>query len=151
MNIILPRPAGVYLHGPLSSNVRPQVRSTCWRQRLPERHYSKTEYMLRSVFTIGCVAAVLAASAASPPGKVYRGTYFHNFETSAFTPEGSSEPWCVSVAEMSRAQVAGSKSGRAKVIVRGELSARGKYCNLGAYPHMLRVIEIVEVTEITSE
>ncbi len=107
--------------------------------------------MHRSLTLIACIAISSAAAAQNLQTKIYRGAYFHNFETSAFTPEGSDETWCVKASEMTRAQVPGSKSGRAKVVVRGELSHKGKFCNMGAYAHILKVVEIIEATEVTSE
>ena len=107
--------------------------------------------MHRSHALIACIVMTSSATAQNQQAKVYRGTYFHNFETSAFTPEGSDEPWCVKASEMIRAQVPGSKAGRAKVVVRGELSSKGKYCNLGAYAYMLKVVEVIDATELTLE
>jgi len=96
--------------------------------------------------------SLLIASCASVPlpGTVYKGRYFHNFENSAFTPEGSAERWCVAASDMAKAQAPGSRSGTADVVVRGELSAEGQYCNLGAYKRILKVYEVIDVSNIES-
>ena len=97
------------------------------------------------------VLSIFLASCASPkPGQIYRGSYFQNFESSAFTQEGSSEPWCVNAAEMVKAQPNSRGSSTADVVVRGELSPEGNYCNLGAYKHMLKVYEVLEVSNMQS-
>lgn len=83
-------------------------------------------------------------------GKVYRGSYFHNFETSSFTPAGSDESWCVNAAEMTKAQLPASRAGTADVVVRGDLSPKGNYCNLGAYKYVLKVYEVLEATNMKS-
>ena len=93
--------------------------------------------------------ALLSACATTRRSEnVYKGEYFHNFETSAFTPAGSKDSWCVNAGEMVKAQVPGSHSGTAYVVVRGELSPAGHYCNLGAYKHILKVYEVVEVSNL---
>ena len=84
-------------------------------------------------------------------GDIYRGEYFYNFETSAFTPEGASDPWCVNSAKLVDAQLPadgapGGPWGRADVVVRGVLSPAGSYCNLGAYRHFLEVTEVISIT-----
>jgi hypothetical protein len=84
------------------------------------------------------------------PGQIYRGSYFQNFEASTFTPEGTNESWCVNAGDMAKAQPADGRSSTADVIVRGELSPEGKYCNLGAYRHVLKVYEVIEVSNIRS-
>jgi len=94
---------------------------------------------------------LLTACTTMPPGKVYRGSYFQNFESSSFTLEGSDQPWCVNATEMAKAQPMESGSSTADVIVRGELSPEGKYCNLGAYKYILKVYEVIEVSNLRSE
>jgi hypothetical protein len=99
-------------------------------------------------------AALLACAlsfSASAQEVTYRGEYFHNFETSAFTPDGSSDAWCVNAVEMKKAQVPGSKFGKAKVVIRGTLSPEGKYCNMGAYKHILKVHTVLEVKNLPQE
>ena len=98
------------------------------------------------VLSLACASCVSAPK----PGEIYKGTYFHNFESSAFTPAGSDEPWCVSSAEMSKAIVPGSHSGTADVVLRGELSPKGNYCNLGGYKYVLKVHEVMEVSNVRS-
>ena len=89
-----------------------------------------------------------ACKSVEAPGKIYRGTYFQNFESSSFTPGGSTESWCVNAAEMVKAQPVGRGSSIADVVVRGELSPEGKYCNLGAYKHILKVYEVIKVSNL---
>ena len=104
---------------------------------------------------VGSPAAALLAIALAPSASaqdvIYRGEYFHNFETSAFTPDGSSEAWCVNAIELKNAQLPGSKSGRAQVVIRGTLSPKGKYCNMGAYKHILKVHAVLEVKNLSQE
>jgi hypothetical protein len=92
--------------------------------------------------------SLLACAAATKRGTIYKGRYFQNFETSAFSPSGKSDTWCVNAAEMAKATVSGSPSSTADVVVRGELSPQGHYCNLGASKHILKVYEVIEVSNL---
>ncbi|UOV03128.1 hypothetical protein [Pseudoxanthomonas mexicana] len=96
------------------------------------------------------MSTCLVSCAPQKPGQIYRGTYFQNFESSAFIQEDSNEPWCVNAAEMAKAQPTSRGSSTADVVVRGELSPEGSYCNLGAYKHMLKVYEVLEVSNMQS-
>ena len=61
--------------------------------------------------------------------KVYSGTYFYNFESSTFTPDGTDEHWCLS-GNMEQAELPANEStgpsGMAHVVVRGKLSPPGR-------------------------
>jgi hypothetical protein len=95
-------------------------------------------------------AALSGCATGQLPGNIYKGKYFHNFEASAFTPDGSDQPWCVNAEEMIKAREPGRKSGTAHAVVRGELSPEGKFCNLGGYKHILKVHEVIEVSNVRS-
>jgi hypothetical protein len=87
---------------------------------------------------------------ASEPGKVYSGKYFYNFESSSFTPDGTQESWCLN-GNMEQAELpAKSQSGpwgTSHIVVRGQLSPPGHYCNLGGSKYMLKVYKVIEVTD----
>jgi len=98
-----------------------------------------------------CLAALTGCATTSVPGDVYRGEYFYNFETAAFTPEGSSERWCVNSAKLKDAEVSANGSpggpwGTADIVVRGTLSPEGSYCNLGAYKRFLEITEVISIS-----
>lgn len=102
--------------------------------------------MLR-IYLLGLFAITVACSGCSTQ-RVYKGRYFSNFETSAFTPEGSTESWCVAGNQMSKVTDRTGISVSADVVVRGTLGKRGNYCNLGAYHYILDVQEVVSVDNI---
>lgn len=52
------------------------------------------------------VVALGVSGCATSPGKVYSGTYFYNFESSSFTPDGTDEHWCLN-GNMERAELPG--------------------------------------------
>ena len=94
-----------------------------------------------------------AVGSAGPGPQTYQGEYFYNFETAAFTPVGSKEAWCVNSAKLKAAMLPGAESsggsqGTAFVVVRGVLSKKGHYCNLGAYKHILDVVEVLEIRDL---
>jgi len=98
-----------------------------------------------------CLAALTGCTSMPLPGDVYRGEYFYNFETAAFTPEGGSERWCVNSAKLKDAEVPakgspGGPRGTADIVVRGTLSAEGNYCNLGAYKRFLEITEVISIS-----
>ena len=98
-----------------------------------------------------CTAALVGCASSPVSGDVYRGEYFYNFETAAFTPEGSSERWCVNSAKLKDAEVPTSGSpggpwGTADIVVRGTLSPEGNYCNLGAYKRFLEITEVISIS-----
>jgi len=105
---------------------------------------------MKTFVALSLIAATLLTACASTPlpGKLYKGSYFQNFESSNFTLAGSDEPWCVNAGEMAKAQPPGRSSSTADVVVRGELSPEGKYCNLGGYKHVLKVFEVIEVSNM---
>ena len=97
------------------------------------------------------VSILLSACATTRmPRKIYKGSYFYNFESSSFTATGSDESWCVNSAEMAKARVPSSSSGTADVVVLGKLSPKGRYCNLGASKHVLKVYEVIGVSNAQS-
>jgi hypothetical protein len=94
---------------------------------------------------------ISGCSGVVPKSSIYHGEYFYNFESASFTPEGSSESWCVNSAKFKDAELPSDgapegASGTAKVIVRGMLSPPGKYCNLGAYKHFLEITEVIDIS-----
>ncbi len=98
-----------------------------------------------------CLAALTGCASTPAPGDVYRGEYFYNFETAAFTPEGSSERWCVNSVKLKDAEVPANGSpggawGTADVVLRGTLSPEGNYCNLGAYKRFLEITEVISIS-----
>lgn len=103
---------------------------------------------------IGTAAALLCGGCATTTrpalSKVYSGTYFYNFESSSFTPDGSDETWCLS-GNMEQAELpakgASGPSGTARVVVRGKLSPPGHYCNLGASKYVLTVSQVIKVSD----
>lgn len=91
------------------------------------------------------------ATAKQPhPSKVFSGTYFYNFESSSFTPDGTDEAWCLS-GNMQQAELpatgASGPWGTAHVVVRGTLSLPGHYCNLGASKYVLTVSQVLKVSD----
>jgi len=103
---------------------------------------------------IGTTVALLCGGCATTtqpgPGKVYSGTYFYNFESSSFTPDGTDETCCLS-GNMKQAELpakgASGPWGTARVVVRGTLSAPGHYCNLGASKYLLTVSQVLKVSD----
>ena len=104
------------------------------------------------LMTMTALALASGCATARPPGssKVYSGTYFYNFESSSFTPDGSSQTWCLS-GNMAKAELpaAGPSGpwGTAHVVVRGTLSPPGHYCNLGASRYVLTVEQVLKVSD----
>jgi len=106
--------------------------------------------LLAAAVALSSLVIVAGAEAPSPAPQLYRGEYFYNFETAAFTPEGSSEAWCVNSARLKDAELPananiGGTSGTADIVVLGVLSAEGHYCNLGASKHFLDITKVVEI------
>lgn len=107
------------------------------------------KFSLRLTFAI--VVLLLVSSCAKPrPDQIYRGTYFYNFESSSFTPEGTNESWCLS-GDLRKAELPargpGDPWGSAYVVVRGELGSPGHYCNMGASKYVLTVHDVIEVRD----
>ena len=103
-----------------------------------------------SVLLVGAVI-ISSCATVTPQGDVYRGKYFYNFETAAFTPAGASRPWCVNSAKLKAAELPADGShggpwGTAEIVVRGVLSPKGRYCNLGAYEYVLEITEVIEIS-----
>jgi hypothetical protein len=106
--------------------------------------------LLAATIAFSTLVVFAGADAPSAGPKQYRGEYFYNFETAAFTPEGSSEAWCVNSAKLKDAELPADASGpgvsgTADVVVLGVLSPQGHYCNLGASKHFLDITEVVEI------
>ncbi|EIL94309.1 hypothetical protein UU7_04897 [Rhodanobacter spathiphylli B39] len=101
--------------------------------------------------TLGIALLLLVSSCVKPrPDQIYRGTYFYNFESSSFTPEGTNENWCLS-GDLRKAELPargpGGPWGSAYVVVRGELGPPGHYCNMGASKYVLTVHDVIEVRD----
>jgi hypothetical protein len=100
------------------------------------------------------LAACCASATACAETAVYKGNYFYNFENSAFTPEGSTERWCIP-GNMEKAMLPSkSRSGQwgtADVEVRGELGPPGRYGGLGACSRVLTVTEVLVVRNKKSQ
>ncbi|MGN6381799.1 MAG: hypothetical protein ACTHMK_04290 [Dyella sp.] len=106
-------------------------------------------------FSLTAVSLVLmmggCATANQPAAsKVFSGTYFYNFESSSFTPDGTDETWCLS-GSMQEAELpargASGPWGTAHVVVLGALSGPGHYCNLGASRYILTVSQVIKVSD----
>jgi len=61
--------------------------------------------LLAAVVVVSTLIVIAGAEAPSPTPQLYRGEYFYNFETAAFTPEGSKEAWCVNSAKLKNAEL----------------------------------------------
>lgn len=99
-------------------------------------------------------AMILLSSAAladAPRPSIYRGEYFYNFENAHFTREGSQECWVVD-GDLGKAELPSLDDsppwGTATVTLKGILGPRGHFGNLGACKHVLKLIEIVEITNM---
>lgn len=95
-------------------------------------------------------ASSTAGYAGQSDAKIYRGEYFYNFETASFTPQGSTESWCVDSSKLKQAELPpdgtpGGPWGTADIVVRGVLSEKGSYCNLGAYKYFLDITDVLEI------
>jgi hypothetical protein len=106
--------------------------------------------LLAATIAFSTLVAFAGAEAPTSAPKQYRGEYFYNFETAAFTPEGSGEAWCVNSAKLKDAELpadanGGGVSGTADIVVLGVLSAPGHYCNLGASKHFLDITKVIEI------
>jgi len=98
------------------------------------------------------VVALAAGCASSPTGDTYSGEYFYNFEWASFFPDGNKdERWCVE-GDMARAELPATNPsgpwGTSHVVVRGTLGPPGSYGNLGACKRILKVTELVEVSNM---
>ena len=106
--------------------------------------------MKHSFAIITIAIGLCLGGCASAPGRVYSGKYFYNFESSSFTPDGTRENWCLN-GDMEQAELPAKGQsgpwGTAHVVVRGQLSPPGHYCNLGASKYMLKVFKIIKVTD----
>jgi len=112
--------------------------------------------MMKFFVRLALIAAALLISGCVRPraDQIYRGTYFYNFESSSFTPEGTNESWCLS-GDMTSAELPPKGQsgpwGTAYVVVRGNLSPPGHYCNMGASKYVLTVHDVVEVKDKIAE
>ena len=100
------------------------------------------------LLTLALAPVVTTAQDVAP--KVYSGQYFYNFENANFTLDGAKECWVIS-GGLKEAEIPTPKgsasSGTAHVVVRGVLSPVGHYGNLGACTHVLKVVEVVEISD----
>jgi len=108
------------------------------------------KHLLAATVAVSALAVTAGTKAPSATPQQYRGEYFYNFETASFTPEGSSEAWCVDSAKLKDAELpndssSGGASGTADIVVLGVLSAEGHYRNLGAFKRFLDITEVVEI------
>jgi len=106
--------------------------------------------LIAATVVLSALAVTAGTKVPSATPQQYRGEYFYNFETASFTPEGSSEAWCVNSAKLKDAELpndasGGGPSGTADIVVQGVLSAEGHYCNLGAFKHFLDITKVVEI------
>jgi hypothetical protein len=108
--------------------------------------------MMNFFVRLALIAVVLLISGCVKPrpDQIYRGTYFYNFESSSFTPEGTNESWCLS-GDMSKAELPAKGPsgpwGTAHVVVHGKLSTPGHYCNMGASKYVLTVYNVIDVKD----
>ena len=106
--------------------------------------------LLASAIAFSTLVVFAGAEAPSPVHKQYRGEYFYNFETASFTPEGSSEAWCINSAKLKDAELPADASGgrvpgTADIVVLGVLRPQGHYCNLGASKYFLDITKVIEI------
>jgi len=94
------------------------------------------------------LCAIALGGCATSMERTYRGEYFQNFESSALTPAGGGAPLCVHSAQLAERLGMQSASVRANVTVRGRLSKKGRYCNLGAYERVLTITGIVDISDV---
>jgi hypothetical protein len=116
--------------------------------------------MLHLARIAACFAtlSLLTGCASRLDAEVFHGRYFYHFEASTFTPKDGGHSWCVDADQMASARLPeeeapspfGGSWGWADVVVRGELSEPGAYCNMGAYRHRLNVLEVVKVVRTGS-
>ncbi|MGB4859158.1 MAG: hypothetical protein WBP11_07480 [Dokdonella sp.] len=105
-------------------------------------------------FLFVCVAVVSSLSGCASgrsTDQLYRGEYFYNFESAAFSADRESQPWCVDPEKLIDAELpddgtAAGPWGTAHVVVRGVLSEEGRYCNLGVTKRFLDITEVLEIS-----
>ena len=105
--------------------------------------------MLRHCLTSAMLTLIAtAATGAEATGSLYSGEYFYNFENAYLTPKGTSECWAIK-GDMRSAELPGKNGappwGTAEVVVRGTLSPKGHFGNLGACTHLITVVEIISI------
>jgi len=100
-----------------------------------------------TLYRTAAACALLSACASHPTTSIYHGRYEYNFEYAIFIPDGTDERWCT-VGNMLKAEVpltyGSAELGRADVVVRGKVSAKGRFGNLGS---CIRQIEVDDVLE----
>jgi len=109
--------------------------------------------MMRAAL-IAC-AASLAACITTPVEATYSGTYFSNFETSSFTPDGSRVSWVTHFENESDIKristLAREGAFRARSVMRGRVERCGGCGNLGVFDYVFHVSDIVELTPIVAD
>jgi hypothetical protein len=104
----------------------------------------------RTLFLLLSTMASLCVAASDAPPKTYAGVYFYNFENAYFTPDGNKDCWVVGTA-LRPAEInprsSPHPSGTARVVVRRVLGPKGHFGNLGICTRVLKIVEIVSVTE----
>jgi hypothetical protein len=95
--------------------------------------------------------AVSACGWMSRQEPTYSGEYFYNFENAFLTPDGKNEEWCLD-GDMSKAELpakdANGPWGTSHVVVRGELGPQGHFGGLGRCERVLKVTELVKVSNM---
>jgi hypothetical protein len=104
----------------------------------------------RTIFLLLSAIASIPVAASDAPPKTYAGVYFYNFENAYFTRDGDKACWVVGTALRSteiNPRNSPHPSGTARVVVRGILGPKGHFGNLGACTRVLKIVEVVSVTE----
>jgi hypothetical protein len=106
--------------------------------------------MLRtSMLAAGLALVVTRGICNEPAAAVYAGQYFYNFENAYFTLKGGTECWAVK-GDLSAAELPGKGGagpwGTADVVIRGVLSPKGHYGNLGACTHKITLLKVLSIS-----
>lgn len=115
------------------------------------------DWRMRRAFLIGLVALAACVTTPATNAHRYSGTLDWGFETSSFrTDDGQGPYWLSSETVWPQVVAPLQQSGRGPygrlhLIVEGELSAEGRYGQLGAYSRELRVTRVIKSRLITSE
>jgi len=106
--------------------------------------------MLRTFIRAAMLALIVSRAVGSEAASaVFSGQYFYNFENALFTPKGSKVCWAIK-GDLSAAELPGKGGaapwGTADVVIRGVLSPKGHYGNLGACAHQVTVLKILSIS-----